>query len=94
MKITYDNDSELKSEYNGKLMLNGKDTSLSIGIIGTGDTMDFYKTEDHYKADDGDIKLFSGEFNFINEKEFELKITDNKFLPDDINKLTFEEITN
>lgn len=55
--------------------------------------MEFYKTEDYIKADDGEIKLFSGEFNFKNEKEFELKITDNKFLPDDINKLTFEKIS-
>lgn len=53
--------------------------------------MDFYKTEDYYEADDGDKKLFSGEFNFKNEREFELKIIDNKFLPDDIKKLTFEE---
>lgn len=53
--------------------------------------MDFYKTEDYYEADDGDKKLFSGEFNFKNKKEFELKIIDNKFLPDDIKKLTFEE---
>lgn len=88
MKITYDN-----AAYNGELMLNGENTSLSIEIIGTGDTMDFYKTEDYDKADDGDIKLFSGEFNFKNKREFELKIIDNKFLPDDINKLTFEEIT-
>lgn len=93
MKITYDNDSESKAAYNGELMLNGKNTILSMEIIGTGDTMDFYKTEDYDKADDGDIKLFSGEFDFKNKKEFELKIIDNKFLPDDINKLTFEEIT-
>lgn len=88
MKITYDN-----AAYNGELMLNGENTSLSIEIIGTGDTMDFYKTEDYDKADDGDIKLFSGEFDFKNKNEFELKIIDNKFLPDDIYKLTFEEIT-
>lgn len=48
MKITYDNNSEIKSAYNG-------------------------------------------EFNFKNEREFELKIIDNKFLPDDIKNLTFEE---
>ena len=94
MKITYDNNSEIKASYNGELILNDENTSLLIEIIGTGDTMDFYKTEDYDKADDGDIKLFSGEYNFKNKKEFELKIIDNKFLPDDINKLTFEEITN
>lgn len=91
MEITYDNNSEIKAEYNGELILNGKNTGLLIEIIGTGDTMDFYKTEDYYEADDGDKKLFSGEFNFKNKKEFELKIIDNKFLPDDIKKLTFEE---
>lgn len=48
MKITYDNNSEIKSAYNG-------------------------------------------EFNFKNEREFELKIIDNKFLSGDIKKLTFEE---
>lgn len=48
MKITYDNNSEIKSAYNG-------------------------------------------EFNFKNEREFELKIIVNKFLPDDIKNLTFEE---
>ena len=89
MEITYDN-----AAYNGELMLNGENTDLSIEIIGTGNTMDFYKTEDYYKADDGNIKLFSGEFNFINQKDFELKIIDNKFLPDDINKLIFKRITN
>lgn len=87
MEITYDN-----AAYNGELMLNGKNTSLSIEIIGTGDTMDFYKIEDYNKADDGDIKLFSGEFNFKNKKEFELKIINNNFLSDEINKLTFEKI--
>lgn len=91
MEITYDNSSEIKAEYNGELILNGENTGLLIEIIGTGDTMDFYKTEDYYEADDGDKKLFSGEFNFKNEREFELKIIDNKFLPDDIKKLTFEE---
>lgn len=91
MKITYDNNSEIKSAYNGELILNGENTGLLIEIIGTGDTMNFYRTEDYYEADDGDKKLFSGEFNFKNEKEFELKIIDNKFLPDDIKKLTFEE---
>lgn len=91
MKITYDNNSESKSAYNGELILNGENTGLLIEIIGTGDTMNFYRTEDYYEADDGDKKLFSGEFNFKNEKEFELKIIDNKFLPDDIKKLTFEE---
>lgn len=93
MKITYDNNSGAKAAYSGKLILNGENTGLLIEIIGTGDTMDFYKTEDYDKADDGDIKLFSGEYNFKNKKEFELKIIDNKFLPDDINKLTFKEIT-
>ena len=91
MKITYDNNSESKSAYNGELILNDENTSLLIEIIGTGDTMNFYKTEDYYEADDGDKKLFSGEFNFKNEREFELKIIDNKFLPDDIKNLTFEE---
>ncbi len=91
MKITYDNNSESKAAYNGELILDGEKTDLSIEIIGTGDTMDFYKTEDYYEADDGDKKLFSGEFNFKNEKEFELKIIDNKFLSGDIKKLTFEE---
>lgn len=91
MEITYDNNSEIKAEYNGELILNGENTGLLIEIIGTGDTMNFYKTEDYYEADDGDKKLFSGEFNFKNEREFELKIIDNKFLPDDIKKLTFEE---
>lgn len=91
MEITYDNNSEIKAEYNGELILNGENTGLLIEIIGTGDTMNFYKTEDYYEADEGDKKLFSGEFNFKNEKEFELKIIDNKFLPDDIKKLTFEE---
>ena len=43
MKITYDNNSEIKAEYNGEF------------------------------------------------KKFELKIIDNKFLPDDIKNLTFEE---
>lgn len=94
MKITYDNNSEIKAAYNGELILNGENIGLSIEIIGTGDTMDFYKTENYYKADDGNIKLFSGEFNFINEKDFELKITDNKFLPDNTNKLTFEKTVN
>ena len=89
MEITYDN-----AAYNGELMVNGENTGFSIEIIGTGNTMDFYKTEDYYKADDGNIKLFSGEFNFINQKDFELKITDNKFLPDDINKLIFKRIAN
>ena len=91
MKITYDNNSESKAAYNGELILNSEKTDLSIEIIGTGDTMDFYKTEDYYEADEGDKKLFSGEFNFKNEKKFELKIIDNKFLPDDIKNLTFEE---
>ena len=91
MKITYDNNSESKAAYNGELILNSEKTDLSIEIIGTGDTMDFYKTEDYYEADEGDKKLFSGEFNFKNEKEFELKIIDNKFLSGDIKKLTFEE---
>lgn len=91
MKITYDNNSEIKSAYNGELILNGENTGLLIEIIGTGDTMNFYKTEDYYEADEGDKKIFSGEFNYFkNEKEFELKIIDNKFLPD-IKKLTFEE---
>lgn len=90
MEITYDNNSEIKAEYNGELILNGENTGLLIEIIGTGDTMNFYKTEDYYEADDGDKKLFSGESNFKNKKEFELKIIDNKFLPD-IKKLTFEE---
>lgn len=90
MKITYDNNSEIKSAYNGELILNGEKNGLSMEIIGEGDTMNFYKTEDYYEADEGDKKLFSGEFNFKNEKEFELKIIDNKFLPD-IKKLTFEE---
>ena len=90
MKITYDNNSEIKAAYNGELILNDENTSLLIEIIGTGDTMNFYKTEDYYEADEGDKKLFSGEFNFKNEKEFELKIIDNKFLPD-IKKLIFEE---
>jgi len=94
MKIIYDNNSESKSAYNGELILNDENTSLLIEIIGTGDTMDFYKTEDYYEADDGDKKLFSGEFNFKNEKEFELKIIDNKFLPDNINKLTFDKTVN
>lgn len=61
MKITYDNNSESKSAYNGELILNGENTGLLIEIIGTGDTMDFYKTEDYYEADDGDKKLFSGD---------------------------------
>ena len=91
MKITYDNNSESKAAYNGELILNSEKTDLSIEIIGTCDTMDFYKTEDYYEADEGDKKLFSGEFNFKNEKKFELKIIDNKFLPDDIKNLTFEE---
>ncbi len=91
MKITYDNNSESKAAYNGELILNSEKTDLSIEIIGTGDTMDFYKTEDYYEADEGDKKLFSGEFNFKNEKKFELKIIDNKFLSGDIKKLTFEE---
>ena len=91
MKITYDNNSESKAAYNGELILNSEKTDLSIEIIGTCDTMDFYKTEDYYEADEGDKKLFSGEFNFKNEKEFELKIIDNKFLSGDIKKLTFEE---
>lgn len=91
MEITYDNNSEIKAEYNGELILNGENTGFLIEIIGTGDTMNFYKTEDYYEADDGDKKLFSGEFNFKNEREFELKIIDNKFLPDNIKKLTFEE---
>ena len=68
MKITYDNNSESKAAYNGELILNSEKTDLSIEIIGTGDTMDFYKTEDYYEADEGDKKLFSGEFNFKNEK--------------------------
>lgn len=93
MKITYYNNSGAKAAYSGKLILNGENTGLLIEIIGTGDTMNFYKIEDYDKADDGDIKLFSGEFNFKSKKEFELKIIDNKFLPDDINKLTFKEIT-
>lgn len=91
MKIKYDNNSESKAAYNGELILNSEKTDLSIEIIGTGDTMDFYKTEDYYEADEGDKKLFSGEFNFKNEKKFELKIIDNKFLSGDIKKLTFEE---
>ena len=92
MKIAYDNNSEIKAAYNGELILNGENTGLLIEIIGTGDTMNFYRTEDYYEADDGDKKLFSGEFNYFkNKKEFELKIIDNKFLPDDIKKLTFEE---
>ena len=33
----------------------------------------------------------SGICNVANEKEFELKIIDNKFLSGDIKKLTFEE---
>lgn len=94
MKIIYDNNSEIKSAYNGELILNSEKTDLSIEIIGTGDTMNFYKTEDYYEADDGDKKLFSGEFNFKNEKEFKLKIIDNKFLPDNINNLTFDKTVN
>ena len=93
MKVIYDNNSESSAAYSGELILNDENTNLSMGIIGTSDIMEFYKTEDYNKADDGEIKLFSGEFNFKNEKEFELKITDNKFLPDDINKQTFEKIS-
>lgn len=73
MKITYDNNSESKAAYNGELILNSEKTDLSIEIIGTGDTMDFYKTEDYYEADEGDKKLFSGEFNFKNEKNLNSK---------------------
>ena len=35
------------------MILNGEKTGLLMEIIGTGNTMNFYKTEDYYKADDG-----------------------------------------
>lgn len=90
MTITYDNERETSS-FCGEIILNGESTNLSIGIIGTSDTMDFYNAEDFNNSDFWSKKLFSGEFNFVNEKEFELKITDNKFLPNDITKITFIE---
>lgn len=84
MAITYDNESKTSSDYYGKIKVNGKSINLFMGIIGTSDTMDFFESDDYNK------KLFSGEFNFINQKEFELKIVDNNYLPNDITKLTFE----
>ena len=53
IKITYDNNRKSKAVYNGELILNGEKTGLLMEIIGTGNTMNFYKTEDYYKADDG-----------------------------------------
>ena len=53
MKITYDNNSKSKAVYNGELILNGEKTGLLMEIIGAGNTMNFYKTEDYYIADDG-----------------------------------------
>ena len=53
MKITYDNNSKSKAVYNGELILNGEKTGLLVEIIGAGNTMNFYKTEDYYKADNG-----------------------------------------
>lgn len=96
MQITYYPDfgdcdrDDIATSFVGTITLKDTDTVKDVAIDVANEDKLYFSDIDGYDAEEySQNELFSGEFDFSNDDDFELKIDDNDFLPDNIKELEF-----